>query len=324
MPAILAQAIYFGSSLSLLTRDRRVVSFVCTKTCSHVQEGMDQSGSPRRLAASDSWQASTVRAVATCRISAACSSDWEASTGVEKLAEDKFAARQPPECAPDQLRAAASVRIQRIQASLGALQPEDKEERQALLTALEKAKRQAKMPSMEQQIHAMEEYLARAKKRFLQHDATIAAAREALLKAEHDKEVDVQGVADGEDLLRKLKTHAADLILPMPIADPVGEVARLQQVVADLPRHGAPVVPTQGVSAVPSISPLRIRKREDYVPATEHEVLEWMTDRQEEMTAALMARNPTEAARISSLITDATRSLQPESVPPSMVTNMVR
>ena len=42
---------------------------------------------------------------------------------------------------PDQLRAAASARIQRIQASLGALQPEDKEERQALLTALEKAKR---------------------------------------------------------------------------------------------------------------------------------------------------------------------------------------
>ena len=33
------------------------------------------------------------------------------------------------------------------------------------------------------------------------------------------------------------------------------------------------------------------QKREDDVPATEHEVLEWMTDRQEEMTAGLMARN---------------------------------
>ena len=173
---------------------------------------------------------------------------------------------------PDQLRAAASARIQRIQASLGVLQPEDKEERQALLTALEKAKRQAEVPSMEQQIHATEEYLARAKKRLLQHDAIIAAAREALLKAEHDKEVDVQGVADGEDLLRKLKTQAADPNLPVPIADPVGEVARLQQVVADLQRqlqqHAAPVVPAQGVSPVPSISPFRIRKREDYVPAT--------------------------------------------------------
>ena len=83
------------------------------------------------------------------------------------------------------------------------------------------------------------------------------------------------------------------------------------------------MVPSQGGSAVPSISPFCIPKTEDYVPATEHEVLEWMADRQEEMTAALMARNPTEAARISSLITDATRSLPPESVPPSMVTKMV-
>ena len=207
---------------------------------------------------------------------------------------------------------------------MGALQPEDVEERQALLSALEKVKRQAEVPPMEKQILATEEYLARAKKRLLQHDATIAAAREALQKAEHDKEVDVQGVADGEDLLKKLKTQVADPTLPtLPIADPVGEVARLQQVVADLQRqlqqHCAPVVPTHCVSAVPSsISPFRIRKREDYVPATEHEVLEWMADRQEE------ARNPTEAARTSSLITDATRSLQPESVPPSIVTNMVR
>ena len=111
-----------------------------------------------------------------------------------------------------------------IQASLGAPQPKDTEERQALLSALEKAKRQAEVSPMEKQILATEEYLARAKKRLLQ-------------KAEDDKEVDVQGVA-GEDLLKKLKTQAADLTLPMcPIADLVGEVARLQQVVADLQRQ---------------------------------------------------------------------------------------
>ena len=176
---------------------------------------------------------------------------------------------------------------------------------------------------------ATEEYIARAKKRLLQHDATIAEAREALRKAEHDKEVDVQGVADGEDLLQKLKLQQADPPMPiLPPADPVGEVARLQQMVVELQRqlqhHGVPVVP-QGSPVVQSpISPFRIRKREDYVPATEHEVLEWMADRHEDMIAALMARNTTEAARISSLITDATKSLHPESVPPSMVTNMVR
>ena len=66
-----------------------------------------------------------------------------------------------------------------------------------------------------------------------------------------------------------------------------------------LQQHGVLVVPSP-------ISPFRIRKREDYVPATEHEVLEWMADGQEDMTAALIARNTTEAASISSLITDAT------------------
>ena len=200
---------------------------------------------------------------------------------------------------PEQLRAAAVARIQRIQASLGALQPEN-----------------------------TEEYIARAKKRLLQHDATIAAARQALEKAKHDKEVDVQGVADGEDLMQKLKTQVADPTMPTLLpADAVREVTRLQQMVVELQRqlqqHGVPVLP-QKVPVVPSpISPFRIRKREDYVPATEHEVLEWMGDGQENMTAALTARNTTEAARISTLITDATRSLHPESVPPSMVTNMV-
>ena len=71
------------------------------------------------------------------------------------------------------------------------------------------------------------------------------------------------------------------------------------------------------------VSPYRSRKREDYEPATEQEVLEWLADRQEDMNTALMAGNPSEAARISGMITDATRSLQP-AVQPSMVTNMVR
>ena len=148
---------------------------------------------------------------------------------------------------PDQLKAAASARIQRIQISLGALQPEDVEERQALLAALEKAKRQADVPPVEKQILATEEYLARAKKRLLQHDVTIATAREALQRAEHNKDVDVQGIADGETLLQKLKTQVPDSTAPtLPAADPVGELARLQQMVADLQRqlqqHGSPMV----------------------------------------------------------------------------------
>ena len=55
---------------------------------------------------------------------------------------------------------------------------------------------------------------------------------------------------------------------------------------------------------------IRSWMREDYVPATEEEVLEWLADRQEDMNTAHMAGNPVEAARISGLITDATRSLR--------------
>ena len=303
---------HFGSSLSLLTRDRRVTLLFVRRRSVTIRKGWTKVEVP------DGW-------LQVIRGKRPPSVQWRHVQDLSNMFVRRQVRRQPAaRVCPGSIEG-SSKRVDPEDPSI-ALQPEDKEERQALLTALEKAKRQAEVPSMEQQIHATEEYLAKAKKRLLQHDATIAAAREAMLKAEHDKEFDVQGVADEEDLLRKLKTQAADPTLPVPVADPVGEVAQLQQVVADLQRqlqqHAAPVVPTQGVSAVPSISPFRIRKREDYVPATEHEVLEWMTDRQEEMIAALMARNPTEAARISSLITDATRSLQPESVPPSMVTNM--
>ena len=58
--------------------------------------------------------------------------------------------------------------------------------------------------------------------------------------------------------------------------------------------------------------------------ATEEEVLEWLADRQEDMNTALMAGNPVEAGRISGSITDASRSLRPTGVEPSMVSNVVR
>ena len=95
------------------------------------------------------------------------------------------------------------------------------------------------------------------------------------------------------------------------------EELRAQQMVLDLQRQ------LQGPDAPLVVSPFGSRKREDYVPVTEEEVLEWLADRQEDMNTTLMAGNPVEAARISGLITDATR-LRPIGVEPSMVSNMVR
>ena len=51
---------------------------------------------------------------------------------------------------------------------------------------------------------------------------------------------------------------------------------------------------------------------EDYVPATEHEVTEWMADLHEEMNAALVSGNPMQAARISGLITMRPRVSNPQ------------
>ena len=106
----------------------------------------------------------------------------------------------------------------------------------------------------------------------------------------------------------------------LPPVDVAGEVARLQQMVSDLQRQ---LQHQGGLVVAPAIVPSRIRKREDYVPSTDQEFLEWMADRQEDMNAALMAGNPAEAARVSGVITDATRSLQSVTMQPSMITNRV-
>ena len=56
----------------------------------------------------------------------------------------------------------------------------------------------------------------------------------------------------------------------------------------------------------------------------QEEVLECLADRQEDITTVLiMVCNLVKAARISGLITDATRSLRSTEVEPSMVSNMV-
>ena len=270
-------------------------------------------------------QASTVRAVATCRISAACSSDWEASTGVKKPDRDKFAASQPAECAPGSTEGSSkredpedpsiigssSARGQRGAAGIAHRFGEGQTTSRGAFCGATDSRHggQSEETSLATPMQHCCSQRGVAQSRTRQ--------RESMWKVSPTRE---------ERPLEEVEDTSCRSEFAGAIADPGGEVAQLQQVVADLQRqlqqHAAPVVPAQGVSPVPSISPSRIRKREDCVRATEHEVLEWMTDRQEEMTAALIARNPTEAARISSLITDATRSLQPE-VLPSMVTNMV-
>ena len=136
----------------------------------------------------------------------------------------------------------------------------------------------------------------------------IAAAREALRKAEHSKEVDVQGpqrksLAEVEETnCRSDNANVATLQILLEKWPPVSSkwLWNCDDSCSSTVLSGA----TTGCSRGPNInfSTPDWEGGEDHVPGTEHEM------------TALMARNPTEAACISSLFTDATKSLQLESV----------
>ena len=84
------------------------------------------------------------------------------------------------------------------------------------------------------------------------------------------------------------------------------EKSPLQQMVSELP-----AVASRSPNSTNRVSLLFGRG-----PATEHEVMEWMSDRQVEMNTTLVSGYPMEAARISGLII-ATKSLVPTPVPSS-------
>ena len=154
-----------------------------------------------------------------------------------------------------------------------------------------------------------------------EREGFIERARKRIAKFDEERAAELLRLEESERKLEELRALHKKQDVPPPVqlhTDPAGEVARLQQLVSELQRQLH-----QGLPVPPTVSRCRVRKREDYVPATEHEVMEWMSDRQEEMNAALVSGNPMEAARISGLITDATKSLLPTPVRFSMETNMV-
>ena len=119
--------------------------------------------------------------------------------------------------------------------------------------------------------------------------------------------------------LRALRTAQPDPALP-PLPDSSTEVARLREQVAELQQQ----VERPGSASPAQVPPFRPHRREDFVPSTDQEVLEWMADRQEDINKALQAGNAMEVARVSQVVAEAARSLQPQpgGMPPPMVSNM--
>ena len=143
----------------------------------------------------------------------------------------------------------------------------------------------------------------------------IEKARKRIVK---ERATEMLRLDETELKLEELRALHKKQAVPPPVqphTDAGGEVARNGVRIATAVAQGLPVAKI--------VSPFRIREREGFVPATEHEVMEWMSDRQEEMNATLVSGNPMEVARISGLITNATKSVQPTPVPSSMVTNTV-
>ena len=212
----------------------------------------------------------------------------------------------------------------RIQASIAALQPEDTEELEALQRALTKAQRQMSVPPVDQQISATEEYVKRVQKRFLKHDVAIEAARKAVEEAERAKEADVQGLADAENLLQRLRAQAT--AVPEPPVPP-SEVVGLQQRVLQLQTERdafAKMVQEQGLTG--QESPLKRGRflREDFVPHTDEELAQWMHIRQSEMQAAIAAGHASEVCRLAALVAEGAATLQSWNRNPSIVSNVVR
>ena len=210
---------------------------------------------------------------------------------------------------PDAKVVAAREKVARLEQAIAAMGDFKGPEMDTLVTALKHAQKDAQEQPLDAQIRAREAFIELSRMRIAHYDEERAA--------------EISRLEESEKRLEELRAMQRAQPLPStPVADASTEVARLQQMVMELQKQLH-----QGQHAIGSlavVSPFRIRKREDYVPATEQEVMEWMTDRQEDMNAALLSGNPSEAARISGLITEATKSLQPVVVSPSMVTNVAR
>ena len=252
----------------------------------------------------DSQRSAKIRSLAGA-LAALGPEDSSAKTELEgALKRAKAQEGAPTRFDPDARVGAARERVARLEQAIAAMGNCQGPELDMLITSLKKAQKDAQEMPLEAQIRAREAFIERSKKRIEQFDVERAA--------------EVQRLEESQRRLEELRAMVlVQPIAPQPV-DASAEVSRLQQMVLDLQRQ------LQGPVAPLVVSPFRSRKREDYVPATEEEVLEWLADRQEDMNTALMAGNPVEAGRISGLITDATRSLRPTGAEPSMVSNMVR
>ena len=216
---------------------------------------------------------------------------------------------------PSEVRAAASTRIARLQGALASLGPDDTEERKVLEAALKKAKTQAAVPPVEDQIAMSVKFLERARKRLAVADTEVQAAVKKKSQCE-------QEIAEAEaDLARLREEHSASG------EEPKTEVQQLRARVAQLEEiRGRHVRGSE--EAAEHIRTKAAKRRvggcaEDVLPSTEQDLACWLDERQTELRDALDMADLESASAITSLITRGLAKMASFVPPPSALSNMV-
>ena len=219
---------------------------------------------------------------------------------------------------PNEVRAAASTRVARLQAALLNLGPDDSEEKKVIDAALRKAQSQATVPPLEEQIANTTKFLERAKKRLVAADVELQAAVKKKAQCEEE-------VAEAEADLARMREEVQ---LPTdPSEDPGAEVQRLRARLAQL--EATSCRPVRGsAEAAEGIRSKAAKRRavccvEDVLPSTEQELCSWLDDKQLELRDAMDMSDVESATAITGLITRGLAKMASFTPRPSTLSNMV-
>ena len=142
---------------------------------------------------------------------------------------------------PDAKVVAAWDKVARLEQAIASMEDFKGAEMDGLVAALKRVQKDAQEQPLDAQIRAREAFIERARKRIALHVEERAA--------------EVSRLEESEKRLEELRV--------MQRAQP--------EMVMELQKQLGQHVPGN-----PVVSPFRVRKREDYVPATKQEVMEWM------------------------------------------------
>ena len=213
---------------------------------------------------------------------------------------------------PDDNRAAALAKIARIQASIQVLGTEDTEELHVLKESLKKAENAAKIPPPQVQIDHALEFIKRARKRLESADDKIAKAAQALRFAQEEKELDMKGIAESEALVKRLREEVDQNLFGAS-----AECGKTVTQVAQFPGDGPPpqwaqelmelrqqVAQLRGEDRTEGGEPCKKRLREDYVPMSTEDLVQWMADRQKDLQEAMLSGRTHDVTRLAQLVAE--------------------